>query len=58
MSAESKILVMATSKILMLDSKVMTVVSKILVTDLICYSVDGAGESVDLAPVVPTVGAN
>jgi hypothetical protein len=43
---------------LMFDSKVMTVVSKILVTDLICCSVDGTGESVDPAPVFPTVGAN
>jgi hypothetical protein len=29
-----------------------------LVTDLICCSVDGTGESVDPAPVVPTIGAN
>jgi hypothetical protein len=43
---------------LMFDLKVMTVVSKILATDLICCSVDGTGESVDPAPVFPTVGAN
>jgi hypothetical protein len=35
MSAESKILVMAASKILILDSKVMAMVSKILAMDLL-----------------------